>query len=183
MQDQETIEFRVFHPKQIAPTARKNRVVEGLVRDVVSHSSLADLRMRFFGNPNVEAIPGRITGSIPHTYERPRDTVIVAFENQRPVGYTDISRLSGQTDAAEIAMLVRTDRQRRGIGKAMMQAAVRELRAEGIKQLEAYIHPENSKMIRALQKWSRTEELQDVTFRRTVQQGEVVYFIELEAKK
>jgi len=80
-------------------------------------------------------------------------------------------------------MLVRTDRQRRGIGKALLQAAVRELRAEGIKQLEAYIHPENSKMKRALQKWSRTEELQDVTFRRTIQQGEVVYLIELEAKQ
>ena len=68
MRNQQTIELRVFHPKQIAPTARKNRVGEGLVRDVVSHSSLADLRMRFFGTPNVEAIPGRITGSIPDTF-------------------------------------------------------------------------------------------------------------------
>lgn len=183
MRNQQTIELRVFHPKQIAPTARKNRVVEGLVRDVVSHSSPADLWMRFFGTPNVEAIPGRITGSIPHTYEQPRDTVIVAFENRRPVGYTDLSRLSGQPDTAEISMLVRADRQRRGIGKALLQAAVRELRTEGVKQLEAYVHPENSKMKRALQKWSRTEELQDVTFRRTVQQGEVVYVIELEAKQ
>jgi hypothetical protein len=100
------------------------------VRAVVSHSSPADLWMRFFGIPNVEAIPGRITGSIPHTYEQPRDTVIVAFANQRPVGYTDLSRLSGQPDTAEISLLVR-----------------------------------------------------DVTIRRTVQQGEVVYVIELEAKQ
>jgi GNAT superfamily N-acetyltransferase len=132
MRNQQTIELRVFHPRQVAPTVRKNMLLEGFVRDVVSYSSLADLRMRFFGTPNVEAIPGRITGSIPHTYEQPRDTVIVAFANQRPVGYTDLSRLSGQPDTAEISLLVRTDRQRRGVGKALLQAAVRELRAEGI---------------------------------------------------
>src|SRR5260370_42277650 len=117
MRNQQTSELRVFHPKQIAPTARKNRVVEGLVRDVVSHSSPADLWMRFLGNPNVEAIPGRITGSIPHTYEQPRHTVIVGFVNRRPVGYTDISRLSAQPDTAEISMLVRAHWHMRGIGK------------------------------------------------------------------
>lgn len=63
----------------------------------------------------------------------------------------------------------------------MMQEAVRELRDEGVKQLETYVHPENFKMNRALEKWSRTEELQDVTFRKTLQEGEVVYFIDLEA--
>ena len=81
MRNQETIELRVFHPKRKAPTALKNIVLEGFVRDVVSHSSLDDLRMRFFGNPNVEAIPGKITGRIPDKYEQPRDTVIVVFEN------------------------------------------------------------------------------------------------------
>jgi hypothetical protein len=65
MRNQETFEFRVFHPKQLAPTALKNILLEGFVRDVVSHVDPADLRMRFFGNPNIEAIPGRITGRIP----------------------------------------------------------------------------------------------------------------------
>ena len=63
----------------------------------------------------------------------------------------------------------------------MMQEAVRELRDEGVKQLETYVHPENFKMNRRIEKWSRTEELQDVTFRKTLQEGEVVYFIDLEA--
>ncbi len=177
------VELKVFHPKQHAPDALQNRVLEGLVRDVVSHSSSTDLRMRFFGNPNIEAIPGRITGSIADPYEQPRDTVIVAFENRRPVGYTDISCFSGQAGTAEISMLVRSDMQRRGIGETMMQETVRELRGEGVKQLESYVHPENGKMKMALQKWGRARELQDVTFRKTIQEGEVVYSIDLEVKE
>lgn len=181
--NQETIELCVFHPKQQAPTALSNIVLEGMVRDVVGHCSEADLLMRFLGYADVEAIPGRITGRIPDTYEQPRDTVIVAFENQQPVGFTDISCFSEQNDTAEFSMLVRTDRQRSGIGKALMQEVVREQRDEGTRKLEAYIHPDNFKMLSAFQKWSRAEELQDVTFRKTLEDGAFVYEIDLAAKK
>ena len=182
MQNQEAIALRVFHPKQQAPTALQNRVLEGYIREIVGQSSLADLRMRFFGIPDIEAIAGRITGRIVDSYEQPRDIVIVAFENQRPVAYTDIARFSQQPGTAEISMLVRSDRQRRGIGKAMLQQVVRELRAEGVKQIESYIHPENSKMKRALQKWGQAQELQDVQFRKSFREGEIVYRLGLEAQ-
>jgi RimJ/RimL family protein N-acetyltransferase len=182
MGNQETIALRVFHPKQQAPTALQNTMLEEFIREIVGQSSLADLRMRFFGIPDIEAIAGRITGRIVDSYEQPRDIVIVAFENQRPVAYTDIARFSQQPGTAEISMLVRSDRQRRGIGKAMLQQVVCELRAEGVKQIESYIHPENSKMKRALQKWGQAQELQDVQFRKSFREGEIVYRLGLEAK-
>ncbi len=65
----------------------------------------------------------------------------------------------------------------------MLQAAVRELHAEGITQGVSYIHPENRKMKGALQKWSHVQELQDMIFRQAVQGGELVYVLDLEAKK
>jgi RimJ/RimL family protein N-acetyltransferase len=183
MRTQEALAFLVFHPKQKSAHALTNLFLERFVREIVSQSSKSDLWMRFFGIPNVETITGRITGRIADPYEQSRDTVIVAFENRRPVGYADIARLSEQADRAEIAMLVRSDRQRRGIGKAMMQAVIQASRKEGVKQLEAYVHPENIKMQGALQKWSRMEEMRDVTFRKTFREGEIVYTIDLGAKK
>ncbi len=80
---------------------------------------------------------------------------------------------------AEFSLLVCTDMQRRGIGKAMMQELIQDLRQASVKHLEAYVHLENIKMNQAFQKWSRPGELQDVTIRRTIQEGEVVYFIDI----
>ena len=139
--------------------------------------------MRFFVRPNIEAIPGRITGRIADHHEQPRDVVIVAFVNRRPVGYTDVSRFSEHPDTAELAMLVCTDMQRRGIGQAMLQATVRVLREEGVSHLEVYVHPDNRKMQKAFQKWSQTEELHDVTFRGSVEDGEIVYVLDLESQQ
>src|SRR6266699_1325583 len=179
MLNQAAIECRVFHPTQQAPDAPSNVVLEGFVREVISQTALADLQMRFFGNPVIEVIAGRITGRIPDQYEQPRDCVIVAFEKRRPVGYTDVIRFSEQMDTAEFSILVRTDMQRRGIGKAMMQCAIQDLRQARVKHLEAYVHPENIKMNQAFQKWSRPGELQDVTIRKTIQKGEVVYLMNI----
>ena len=179
MLNQAAIECRVFHPAQQAPDAPSNVVLEGFVREVISQSGLADLQMRFFGNPVIEAIAGRITGRIPDQYEQPRDCVIVAFEKRKPVGYIDAIRFSEQMDTAEFSILVRTDMQRRGIGKAMMQCAIQDLRQARVKHLEAYVHPENIKMNQAFQKWSRPGGLQDVTIRKTIQEGEVVYLINI----
>ena len=156
--------------------------LEGYVREVVSHTDRDDLLMRFFGRPNIEAIPGRITGRIADHHEQPRDVVIVAFVNRGPVGYTDVARFSAHPDTAELAMLVRTDMQRRGIGQAMLQETVRVRREEGVSHLEVYIHPDNRKMQNALQKWSHTEELHDVTFRRSIEDGEIIYTLDLESQ-
>ena len=182
MSNQELFELNVFHPRREVPTARSNLTLEGYIREVVSHTGRDDLLMRFFGWPDIKAIPGRITGRIADHHEQPQDAVIVAFVNGRPVGYTDVARFSEHPDTAELAPLVRTDMQRGGIGQAMLQATARVLREEGVSHLMVYIHPDNRKMQNALQKWSQTEELHDVTFRRSIEDGEMSYALDLESQ-
>ena len=82
-----------------------------------------------------------------------------------------------------MGMLVRTDMQRNGIGKTMMQAMIQLLRDEGVKHVEARVHPENTKMNQALHKWSQAEGLQDVTFSTALQEDEIVHYIDLEPDK
>lgn len=180
---QERCELRVFHPRQKGPLARSNLTLEGYVREVVSRCSLDDVLMRFFGLPGIQAIPGRITGRIADHHEQPRDAVMVAFVNRRPVGYADVVRFSEHPDTAEFSMLVCTAMQRRGIGQAMLQAAAHAMREEGVSHLRAYVHPDNTRMQLALQKWSSAEELRDVIFRRFVEDDRLIYVLDVEARQ
>jgi RimJ/RimL family protein N-acetyltransferase len=182
MHDRQRPELKVFHPRRKTPLARSNLTLEGYLRGVVSRSSRDDLLMRFFGLPDTEAIPGRVTGRIADHHEQPRDAVVVAFVNRRPVGYTDVARFSAHPETAEFSMLVRTDMQRRGIGQAMLQEAVRVLREEGVTHLRACIHPDNTNMQHALEKWSQAQELRGVTFRRFAEDGTLVYVLDLQAQ-
>ncbi len=171
-----SLALRIYHPKQVRPDAPQNQELEGLVSEVVTHSDTQDLQMRFFGNPNVEAIPARITGRRLDTYEQPRDLVIVAFNKDKPVGYTDIAEDTSCEQTAEIAMLVRSDMQRQGIGEALLKKAVEETQKKGIRHLKGYLHPENYKMKQALKKWS--EDL-PVRVRTKWEAGELTYVIDL----
>ena len=135
--------------------------------------------MRFFGKPDVEAIPARITGRRLDAYEQPRDIVIVAFNKEQPVGYTDIAEDTSCDQTAEIAMLVRAEMQRQGIGEAMLKTALKETRKKGLRHLKGYLHPANYKMKQALKKWS--EELH-VGVRKEWEAGELTYVIDLEQK-
>ena len=158
------------------PDAPQNQELEGLISEVVTHTDKEDLQMRFFGNPNVEAIPARITGRRPDKYEQPREMVIVAFNKEEPVGYTDITEDTSCERTAEIAMLVRSDVQRQGTGEAMLKKALEETRKKGIRYLKGYVHPENYKMKQALKKWS--EDLY-VRMRKEWEAGELTYVLDL----
>jgi acetyltransferase len=168
--------LRIYHPKQVRPDAPQNQELEGLVNEVVTHSAKEDLHMRFFGHPNIEAIAARITGRRRDKYEQPRDMVIVAFNNDKPVGYTDIVQDPCGEQTAEIAMLVRSDMQRQGIGEAMVKKALEETRMEGIRHLKAYIHRANYKMKQALKKW--IEDVQ-VRVRTELEAEELTYVVDL----
>ena len=146
---------RIYQPKQVRPDAPQNQELEKLVSEVVMHSDQEDLYMRFFGFPDIEAIPARITGRRLDLYEPPRDLVIVAFNKEQPVGYTDIVEDPSGEQTVEISMLVRTDMQRQEFGEAMFKKALEETRKKGIRHLKGYLHPENYKMKRALTKWSQ----------------------------
>jgi GNAT superfamily N-acetyltransferase len=168
--------LRIYHPKQVRPDAPQNQELEGLVSEVVTHSDKEDLHMRFFGHPDVEGIAARITGRRRDKYEQPRDIVIVAFNNDKPVGYTDIVQDPSGEQTAEIAMLVRSDMQRQGIGEAMVKKAVEETRMKGIRHLKAYLHRANYKMKQALNKWP--EDLH-IRLRKEWEAGELKYVINL----
>ncbi len=147
-----------------------------MVRDVVIHSDEEDLYQRFFGYPDVEAIPARITGRRLDPFEPPRELVIVAFNQDQPVGYTDITEGLPGEQAVEIALLVRTDRQRQGIGEAMFKTTLEETRKKGIRHLKGYLLPDNYKMQRALAKWS--EKLQ-IQVREQWEAGELTYVVDV----
>jgi GNAT superfamily N-acetyltransferase len=167
---------RIYQPKQVKPDAPQNQELEKLVSEIVIHSDKEDLHMRFFGSPDVEAIPARITGRRLDPYEPPRDLVIVAFNKEQPVGYTDIAEDLPCEQTVEIAMLVRTDMQRQGIGGAMFKTAIEETRKKGIRHLKGYLHLENYKMKQALTKWS--QELH-VHVRKEWEAGELTYVVDL----
>ncbi len=80
-------------------------------------------------------------------------------------------------------MLVRSDRQRRGIGRALLREAIQAARQEGVKRLEAYVHPDNLKVHRAFQKWCQAKALREGTLRKTFREGEVVYALEMAARE
>jgi GNAT superfamily N-acetyltransferase len=168
--------LRIYYPKQVRPDAPQNQELEGLVSEIVAHSDKEDLHMRFFGTPNVEAIAARITGRKLDTYEQPRDMVIVAFNEEKPVGYTDIVEDTSCEQTAEIAMLIRSDMQRQGIGEAMVKKAVEETRMQGIRHLKAYLHLANYKTKQAFKKWS--EDLH-IRVRKEWEAGELTYVIHL----
>ena len=168
--------LRIYHPKQVRPDAPRNHELEGLISKVVTHTEKEDLQMRFFGDANVEAIPARITGRKLDQYEQPRDMVIVAFNKETPVGYTDIVEDTFGEQTAEVAILVCSDMQRQGIGEVMIKQAVEETRKKGIRHLKGYIHPLNYKMKQALKKWS--EDLH-MRMRKKWEAGELAYVIDL----
>jgi len=170
------LNLRIYQPKQVRPDAPQNQELEKLVRDVVMHSDEEDLFQRFFGYPDVEAIPARITGRRLDPFEPPRELVIVAFNQEQPVGYTDITEGLPGGQAVEIAMLVRTDRQRQGIGEAMFKTAIEETRKKGIRHLKGYLLPDNYKMNRALAKWS---EKLHVQVREQWEAGELTYVVDV----
>ncbi len=170
------LNLRIYQPKQVRPDAPQNQELEKLVGEVVTHSDEMDLYMRFFGFPDVEAIPARITGRRLDRFEPPRDLVIVAFDKEQPVGYTDISEGPPCEQAVEISMLVRSDRQRQGIGEAMFKTAIEETRKKGIRQLKGYLLLDNYKMKRALKKWS---EVLHVHVRQKWEAGELTYVVDL----
>jgi len=170
------LKLRIYQPKQVSPDAPQNQELEKLVGDVVRHSDEEDLYLRFFGFPDVEAIPARITGRRLDRFETPRDLVIVACDQEQPVGYADIIEGIPGEQAVEISMLVRSDRQRQGIGETMFQTAIEETRKKGIRHLKGYLLPGNYKMQRALKKWS---EKLHVHVRKQWEAGELTYVVDV----
>lgn len=104
-----------------------------------------DLRLRFF-HMIADADP-RLLRRLTHL-DPARELALIACEGESrtPIG---VVRLHGDAagETAEFAVLVRSDRQRQGLGRAMMEAIIAEARARGLKRLAGQILPENDRML------------------------------------
>lgn len=145
--------FKILYPTASPPDSDQNRALEAYISSIIAHTNITDLYLRFFGIPDKDAVSGRITGRIPQEYERPREIVVVAFENGEPVGYGEI--IPNGVKDGEFAMLVASDKNKHGIGKGLFQHTIREALTQGKSGVHSYVDPENRRIIRSLRKWGQ----------------------------
>lgn len=114
--------------------------------DFVARTGAEDLRMRFF--TLVRRMPARDLARYTQIdYDREMAFVAVEADGGHGIfGEIRIYAFRG-TDAAEFALLVRSDVQRRGLGRALLRKAIGYSRARGSAALLGQIQAENAPMI------------------------------------
>lgn len=114
--------------------------------DFISRSDAQDLRMRFF--TLVRRLPARELARYTQI-DYDREMAFVAVPAGGPpeiLGEIRIYAYAGG-DAVEFALLVRSDMQRRGLGRALLQKAIDYSRARGSAVLIGQINPDNEPML------------------------------------
>lgn len=117
-----------------------------LVLDLLRHESGDDLRNRFFVTIRAfdQALLTRMLGS-----DGCDSAALLAVDETStvPIGIASLHRRRGET-RAEFAILVRSDRKGRGIGRALMQALIRFARDQtGVRMLQGLVLRENGVML------------------------------------
>jgi len=106
-----------------------------------AHLDRADIRLRFGTSHCATAyfLPGRDgTGE--------RVTLAAIDSAETILGILTLSHVS--TNTGEIALIVRSDQQRRGIGRALLAHACAVARGDGLRELFGYVLAENTPMLR-----------------------------------
>ena len=115
-----------------------------LYPDFLAKTSKEDMRLRFFGLGRVfsDKLLVRLT-----QLDYSREMAFVALEDG---ALCSVARLSADPDheAAEYALLVRSDLQGRGLGWAMLHRLIEYAKADGLKRIEGVILSENTKMLK-----------------------------------
>jgi len=144
---------------------------EPLVADAISTSSRETLLHRFF-SPIRQVSSERLRAML--TIDRKKETCIVVVVTEkgdsRIVCGARFVRLA-KANAAEIALTVHDDFQRRGLGSFMLRLLIRLGRAEGLRCFEAYVMTSNVAMLRLLNKvvpasrnWQGAGDVQHIIF-------------------
>ena len=131
--DGETFELRPIRPED-AP-----RLV-----DLVARSDAEDVRLRF--RTGLRRLP-EIWAARLSQIDYDREMALVAID--RAGDFVGVARLAGdpEGDTAEFALLVRSDVQQRGLGRALMQALIAFARGRGYRELWGSIARENGRML------------------------------------
>jgi GNAT superfamily N-acetyltransferase len=130
----------------------------GLLVDLFQRISPESRRLRFFtsmsGVPDdrVRRHAARLAAIDPRT-----DVALVALVEEAGQPHAvGVGRIMGLNDpqAAEVALLVRDDYQREGVGTLLAARLLQEAQARGLTQLTAIYLPENTGIERLLRKWN-----------------------------
>jgi acetyltransferase len=110
----------------------------------LEHVSQADIRLRFLGYR--KAFPDEMLKRLTQL-DYDREIAFVALDEKGALA--GISRISADPnhESAEFGLLVRSDRQGQGIGRALMSHLVDYARADGLSRIEGIMFDENDKMI------------------------------------
>ena len=117
-----------------------------LIRDLLAHVSKEDLRLRFFDS--IKEFSHEFIASLTQLdYARAMAFVSIDEASNETLGvvrlHTDLSR-----EAAEYAILLRSDLKGRGLGWALMHLIIEYAKSEGLKRIDGQILQENSVMLK-----------------------------------
>lgn len=112
--------------------------------DLVARTDAEDVRLRFRGG--LRRLPESWAARLSQI-DYDREMALAAVDGSGDI--LGVARLAGdpEGEAAEFALLVRTDHQRRGLGRALMEALIAYARDRGYRQLWGTILPENRRML------------------------------------
>jgi RimJ/RimL family protein N-acetyltransferase len=119
---------------------------EDLIRDHLTHVNKVDLRLRFFDSIK-EFSHQFIARLIDLDYARAMAFVAIDEATKEPLGVVRL-HADASHQAAEYAILLRSDLKGRGLGWSLMQLIIEYARSEGLKRVSGEILQENTVMLK-----------------------------------
>lgn len=87
--------------------------------------------------------------------------VLVAFQDDRPIGEGRFHRLTDESDVADLAVAVVSNQQQRGVGRALVAALAVEADRRGLRRFTFDVSPENRVVVSLLKRWGARLRLAD----------------------
>ena len=116
---------------------------EGVIGEFVKHLSREDVRLRFFGpiRELTHEMAARLT-----QIDYDREMAFLLLDGEELLG---VGRLAAEPnfEQAEFALVVASNRQRRGYGELLLRHVIAYARSRGVKQVIGHVLRENQKML------------------------------------
>ena len=127
---------------------------EGLLNEFVRHLTPEDIRLRFFGplHELTHEMAARLT-----QIDYDRDMAFLLLDGEALVG---VGRLAADPgfEQAEFALVVASDRQRRGYGELLLRHVIDYARKRGIKRVVGQVLRENKRMLDLIERLGFTRQ-------------------------